>query len=484
MAERTGASERSRPVGWGWWLLWVLASVVGWGVGGVMSVPVALLVGTALGTSVGWAVAGAVAGAVVGVWQWLVLRRQTVRASWWIVASTAGWAVAAFVYIPVILGTVLGFGPFVAGAFTWVVCGAVVGICQWLVLRRQCNRAAWLIVASVVGCTVGAYMVVFARYGGGPVFLDALESWVIETTRVASSGMGEGVPVVTLVEFMFEWTAAGVMCAATTGAALALLLRKQAGRRWDATAGRSENGQDRSGGGVPGGWPVWLWWVIASALAWLIGGALFYPVAIVTFLFTVLPFGLVGIASRTVLAILCGAVAGAVCGTLVGSGQVLVLRRQSARTGGWIVASVVGWAVAGSLLLSGSVENEVALLAEARYVAGAWVVGGVVTGASQWLVLRRQFALASWWIVANTAGWAVGAAVVVVGGVVGGVDGPVLLPLAAIGWVVGAVSGGGVTGVVLVWLLRQRVVDSDEAGREAAGSEVMGDRDSGYASAG
>ena len=189
MAERTNVGERPAVVGWRVWLLWVLASIVGWGVGGVMFVPVVLLVGMVLGTLVGWAVAGAVGGAVVGVWQWLVLRRQTVRASWWIVSSTAGWAVAAFIYIPMILGTALGFGPFVAGAFTWAVCGAVVGIWQWLVLRRQWPRAGWLIVASVVGCTVGAYMVVFARYGGGPVFLDALESWAVGTIRVAFSGV-------------------------------------------------------------------------------------------------------------------------------------------------------------------------------------------------------------------------------------------------------------------------------------------------------
>ena len=66
MAERTGVSERPRAAGWRVWLLWMLASTVGWVVGGVMFVPVVVLAGTALDVLVGWAVAGAVGGAVVG----------------------------------------------------------------------------------------------------------------------------------------------------------------------------------------------------------------------------------------------------------------------------------------------------------------------------------------------------------------------------------------------------------------------------------
>ena len=127
MAERTGVSERPRAAGWRVWLLWMLASTVGWVVGGVMFVPVVVLAGTALDVLVGWAVAGAVGGAVVGVWQWLVLREQSVRAGWWIVASTAGWAVAAFVYLPMVFGTMFGFGLFMGGAFAGAVGGAVVG---------------------------------------------------------------------------------------------------------------------------------------------------------------------------------------------------------------------------------------------------------------------------------------------------------------------------------------------------------------------
>ena len=93
-------SERSdQPVGspkapgWGFWLWWVLASTVGWSVGGY------------LGSAAGWGLsrgiavvgygAGAAAGGIAaGVLQWLVLRQQVARAGWWVLASTVGWPVS------------------------------------------------------------------------------------------------------------------------------------------------------------------------------------------------------------------------------------------------------------------------------------------------------------------------------------------------------------------------------------------------------
>jgi len=49
----------------------------------------------------GGTVVGALGGAVVGILQWLVLRRQVSRAGWWVLASTVG----------------LGLSMAVAGAF-------------------------------------------------------------------------------------------------------------------------------------------------------------------------------------------------------------------------------------------------------------------------------------------------------------------------------------------------------------------------------
>ena len=187
------------------------------------------------------------------------------------------------------------------------------------------------------------------------------------------------------------------------------------------------------------GWRLWLWWVLASVVGWGVGGVVLGPV-----------FGVVEPAFGLLVG---GAAVGAIGGAVLGVLQWLVLRRQLARAGWWIVASTVGWAVGG---------------------AAFGLVGGAVAGFLQWLVLRRRLARAGWWIAASTVGWAIGPVIVLFGGVIGELDATLIVLLVAVLWGIGGLVGGVITGAVLVWLLRQRVVDSDEAGREAAGAEVMG----------
>jgi hypothetical protein len=156
-----------RKPGWGFWLLWVLASTAGWAVGLAVGNAVLNAVGDAVGDAVVEAVVEAVVGAVVGVAQWLILRRQVRRADWWILASTAGWAVGwavggavAGAVVGAVVGAVgsavrfavlLAVGDAVGGA----VAGAVAGVAQWLLLRRQVRRAGWWILASAAGWAVG-----------------------------------------------------------------------------------------------------------------------------------------------------------------------------------------------------------------------------------------------------------------------------------------------------------------------------------------
>ena len=169
MAERTGASERPRGVGWRLWLRWVLASVVGWGVGGVVLGPVFSVVEPAFGLLVSGAAVGAIGGAALGVLQWLVLRRQLARAGWWIAASTVGWAVG--------------------GAAFGLVGGALAGFLQWLVLRRRLARAGWWIVASTVGWVIGPVIVLF---GGVIGELDAALIVLLVTVLWGSGGLVGG----------------------------------------------------------------------------------------------------------------------------------------------------------------------------------------------------------------------------------------------------------------------------------------------------
>lgn len=92
--------------------LWVLASVAGGAVAGVL--------GFSLGGPVGGPLGGAVIGAALGIMQWLVLRRLVSRAYAWVLASIAGFALGLSA------GEAVGFA--VGGAVGWPVGGAIHGV--------------------------------------------------------------------------------------------------------------------------------------------------------------------------------------------------------------------------------------------------------------------------------------------------------------------------------------------------------------------
>ncbi len=170
------------------------------------------------------------------------------------------------------------------------------------------------------------------------------------------------------------------------------------------------------------GWGLGLSWVLACTVAWGVGGT-------------------VGVAlGRPGDIIVAGYVAVVLGGILAGVLQWLVLRPLVAGAHWWVLASIVAVALVGVVVFGVGLVN----------VDVGWVVGvalfGTVVGVLQWLVLRDQVARAGWWVLASTVGWVVaGPATALVG-----VD-------AAMGlsWgVLGAVYGS-VTGPMLVWLLRQ-----------------------------
>ena len=151
MAEQTSArrdqsSDSPLAAGWGFWLCWVLAGTVGWGVGG----PVGVAIGSSRDIIVAGYVGVAVGGIMVGVLQWLVLRRQIASAGWWVLASIV--AVAAVGVVVFVVGVVDTDVGWVLGAG---LTGTVLGLLQWLVLRRQVARAGWWVLAGTVAWIVG-----------------------------------------------------------------------------------------------------------------------------------------------------------------------------------------------------------------------------------------------------------------------------------------------------------------------------------------
>ncbi|HYN68837.1 MAG TPA: hypothetical protein VEX41_01345 [Candidatus Eisenbacteria bacterium] len=173
-------------------------------------------------------------------------------------------------------------------------------------------------------------------------------------------------------------------------------------------------------------WGLALWWVVATTAGWLVGFA-------------------VCEAFSAFLRSLSGD--GAIIGTGVGIAQWLVLRRQFSGARWWILASVIGFGI-GKVLgdqLAAAVGGPVGIA-----LGGATI--GVAAGLLQWIVLRREVAAPGWWVLASTIGWAV--AWMIIGTIEDGAAGP--SGSAYLIGVAGAALAGVITGATLVWLLRTR----------------------------
>ncbi len=155
-------------------------------------------------------------------------------------------------------------------------------------------------------------------------------------------------------------------------------------------------------------------------------------------------------------------------GCILGIAQWLVLRREIRQASGWILASTLGWWLGVNLRIgsSGVLDPIVNWL----FSTGAlwetfWLnlvkqpVTAIALGGAQWLVLRRQFPRAGWWIVGSAVGGAVNGAFSAVLCAaacqpVSRFGGAVLSTAMTYG--VGWAGAGAVTGLVLMWLRQNR----------------------------
>jgi hypothetical protein len=70
---------------------------------------------------------GPVVGALLGLFQWLVLRRHIQNAGWWVLANAAAWT-AGMILIFVATGIVQENTPMSVVAATWAVSGTLAGV--------------------------------------------------------------------------------------------------------------------------------------------------------------------------------------------------------------------------------------------------------------------------------------------------------------------------------------------------------------------
>lgn len=153
-------------------------------------------------------------------------------------------------------------------------------------------------------------------------------------------------------------------------------------------------------------WTLWLKWILATTLGWLIAFMLGNEVAF---------------------------------GAVIGTVQWVVLRPMIRKDGWWIPASAVGWAAGVAL---------VAFLLPPLNPIVAHAVIGTGIGLAQWLVLQWQIDRAWWWIVLSALGWTVGM-------------------MAILGGLLEGAVAGAVTGFALELLLRyQRPLAQGHGTRE------------------
>ena len=183
--------------GRGYWLAWVLASIMGFGMGALLGLyfayglfdrdPFDIIMGLTLGT---------VMGATGGYFQWFVLRERIAGAGLWWLASALGVGLA----MSAVVAANTGENYAMVGVLIGSVFGVAGGILQWLILRRKVSRAGWWLLANLLGSLVGGIAIPVAS-----VIFEAGQ-WVLGVMTLG---------------FVF-----GVGNGAVTGAALVWLLRQ------------------------------------------------------------------------------------------------------------------------------------------------------------------------------------------------------------------------------------------------------------------
>jgi hypothetical protein len=96
-----------------------------------------------------------VAGFLVGLFQWLALRRYLTHCADWIIHGGAAWSLAyalGLLVIQLLSATLIG------ALISYLIFGVIVATIQWPVLRREIRNALPWVLTNVVGWALGAYV--------------------------------------------------------------------------------------------------------------------------------------------------------------------------------------------------------------------------------------------------------------------------------------------------------------------------------------
>jgi len=172
------------------WFLWLIASIVGIAAGIIIFWGIAPLLNKLphIGSLLFDSILGVVLGAFSGTAQWFILRKYIPRVTWWPVITAFGWVLFWVLEASGILSKLLGERggiAFVPDFLHFTFLGLLVGVLQWLLLRKKVLLAGWWILASVVGTAFGAAFadsIALALGGDSPLdFLTGSIIWALIT---------------------------------------------------------------------------------------------------------------------------------------------------------------------------------------------------------------------------------------------------------------------------------------------------------------
>jgi len=137
------SSQERPPFDAAFWFQWIMATTLGWLLGGYLLANLPVFPG----------------GIGAAVLQWPILYRRIPRAWRWVVATALTWIAAATLLLLAVPQTLR---PWLAG----LVIGPAVGLGQWFILRRAVHWAGWWIVISTIAWVTGLLLVPGALSSG------------------------------------------------------------------------------------------------------------------------------------------------------------------------------------------------------------------------------------------------------------------------------------------------------------------------------
>jgi hypothetical protein len=118
-------------IDWALWFFWIMATTLGWLLGGLIVSGLTIVI----------------SGALVGVFQWLVLQDRIAHPWRWIVFTFCGWTIG---YLIIFIASPREFK-----MFDGMLIGFTTGVAQWMILRHELHWAGWWIIFTVIGWTTG-----------------------------------------------------------------------------------------------------------------------------------------------------------------------------------------------------------------------------------------------------------------------------------------------------------------------------------------